>query len=225
MSAVPTLEARLDSADSVLRSITRLERANKRNRRVSPAEYRSISAIRAGVYVLVYNAVENAVRETFTNLRTEIQNQSVPFSRATDFWQHDCARIAFLEKMQSGTNHGRVIADFVPTANAHLSWDAKRIGDLPLTGNFGHGSSMDIRTKLPLPNFTAPRLSVNGIDLEIVRTTRNDLSHGFEAFDDIGNQTTTSRMQEIVFRTRLYMVSFINAIEQYQAAQSYLRPP
>ncbi len=225
MSAIPELSTRLDSADSVLRSVKRLERAAKRNRRVSPTEYRSVSAIRATVYVLVYNAVENAVRETFTNLRVTIQNQGVPFGRATEFWQHDCSRIAFLDKMQSGTNHGQVIADFVPKVNAHLTWDPRRISDLPLAGNFGHGSSMDIRARLPLLNFTPPSACVNGIDLEIVRTNRNDLSHGFEAFDDIGSQTTTARMQEIVSRTRLYMTSFIGAIERYQTDQGYLRVP
>lgn len=224
MTAIPELASRLDSADAVLRSVVRLERAAKRNRRLSPAEYRSVAAIRASVYLLVYNAVENAVRETFTNLRTTIQNHSVPFGKATDFWQHDCTRIAFLDRMQNGTNHGKVVADFVPRANAPLAWDPRRINDLPLTGNFGHGSSLDIRAKLPLAGFTPPAASVNGIDLEIVRTNRNELSHGFETFDDVGSLTTTIRMQEIVTRTRLYMTSFIGAIERYEAARGFLRP-
>jgi hypothetical protein len=224
MTAIPTLEARLDSADAVLRSITRLERSNRKNRRTSPAEFRSISAIRAGVYVMVYNAVENAVRESFSNIRTTIQNQGVPFSEAREFWQHDFVRVSFLDKMQSGTNHGNVLSAFVPATNAHLSWDPNRIADLPITGNFGQTAAQQLTRRLPLANWRAPAHSANGADLEIVRTTRNDLAHGFEAYEDVGRVITTLRMYEIVSRTRIYMVSLIGAIEQYQAAQEYLRP-
>jgi hypothetical protein len=171
---------------------------------------------------MIYNAVEAAVRGTLAALRSHIQQERIAFSEANDFWRLDFIQAAFLDKMQNGTNHGNVLADFVPVVGSALQWDLDKINRLPLSGNFGQTAAIALRTRMPLA-WQAPAASGGGADLEIVRARRNDLAHGLEGYDVVGAAVTTEDMFAIVSRTRIFMISFVEAVERYQADRGYLR--
>lgn len=208
--------------DEVLSIVRRLERAQRRSQRSTPAQTDAVASIRASAYVMIYNAVEAAMRGTLAGLRTHIQSEGVSYERATDFWRLDFIQTRFLERMQSGTNHGNVLVEMVPATTAPLTWPADKLGRLPFSGNFGQAAATSLRTDLGLA-WRPPSGLGGGIDLDTIRTRRNELAHGLEPYDVVGSLTTSDDLFALNARTRNFMVSFVEAIERYQIAQGYLR--
>ncbi|HEX4764922.1 MAG TPA: hypothetical protein VH414_01465 [Lichenihabitans sp.] len=183
---------------------------------------RSAACIRAGVYVMMYNAIEAAVRAAMEALRRQIQQDAVTFASARDFWRLDCIQAAFLDKMQSGTNHGNVLTDLGAMSNSILQWHPDKLSRLPGSGNFGQTAALTLKNSMPL-TWTAPVGTAGGVDLETIRVKRNDLSHGFEEYVAIGGGVTTGDMCALGDRTRRFMVSLLQAVEHYRAMKQYIR--
>lgn len=220
--SVEILQRRYGDAVAVLDLVRRLERQARSNPRKQREIRHATLSVRAGVYVMIYNAVEFSVRAVLESIRSQMQAEGVVFSSAVEFWQLDSLYAAFMSKMTNGTNHGQLLKDLIPHVGEPLSWHPKRISDLPLSGNFGQDQALELADRLSL-RWRPPAGTAGGSDLEIVRARRNGLSHGFESYEAVGGQNTTNDVQEVTDRTRVFMVSLLTAMERYRLDRSYLR--
>jgi len=222
MSVIPDLNARFDDIAHVLSVIREMERSQKSRRKAFYEKARMISASKASIYIMVYNAIEAAMRHLLQSIRIKIQEEGVTFSDAEEYWRLDAIQARFLHKMASGTNHGMLLAEIVPMTNATLSWNEDDLDRLPFSGNFGQGAAIRFTEQLGL-SWRPPHDALGGVDLENIRERRNALAHGLETFHEAGSQVTAQGLIEVLTRIRNFMTSYIAAIESYGEERRYLR--
>jgi hypothetical protein len=123
--------------------------------------------------------------------------------------------------LRQGTNHEEHlnrIVDFVPGS---VDW-LHGIDDLPFAGNINKGRIFRFVKDIDY-RFVPPPASFGGNDLDIIKTTRNDLAHGAESFFDIGSNYTTNDIIQIFTRIRTFILAFLRVIDKYRSDQHYLR--
>lgn len=224
MREAEVLKLKLDELEAILKSTRELEKRQKSNSRSHYQKQQLIASLRATTYVMLYNALESAMRSVMKSIRERIEAERIAFSDAADYWRLDTVQAAFLEKMQSGTNHGMLLTDLIPLTGSSLSWDDPKRDRLPFSGNFGQASAVKLKESLPLV-WAAPANTLGGIDLDNIRERRNALAHGLETFSEAGDKVTAQDLLDMLDRVRKFMLSYITALEQYRDTQGYLRPP
>lgn len=223
MSAIPKLAERFQEIDHVLEVLREMEKRQRSNRASSFQKNRLIAATRASVYIMIYNAIEAALREVMYGMRSKIQSEGVGFSDISEFWRLDLIQSKFLHRMASGTNHGNLLVGLVPMTSTSLEWADDDIERLPFSGNFGQGSAFRLLKQLGI-GWSAPAASFGGVDLENIRLRRNALAHGLETFQEAGSQVTATTLVDVLKRVRVFMLSYVAAIESYASQQEYLTP-
>lgn len=222
MTATENLKNRLSEVEQILQSTKEFEKRQRSNVRSNLQKKRLIASLRATTYVMLYNALEDAMRTVMLSIREKIETDTISFHEATEFWQLDLLQSTLLERMQAGSNHGQILVDALPLTSAVLSWDEGKKGRLPFSGNFGQQSAMRLCDDLGL-NWKAPAMTLGGLDLENIRERRNALAHGLESFEEAGAKVTAADLLDALRRVRTFMVSFVGALEQYRESQGYLR--
>lgn len=222
MNPSDTLKIRLDEVEIILKSTKEFEKRQRSNVKRNAQNKRLIASLRATTYVMLYNALEEAMRSIMRSIREKIEGEGINFFGASDFWRLDALQAALLDKLQAGTNHGQVLVDTLPLTNSPLFWDEIKKGRLPFSGNFGQLSAMKLRDDLAM-SWTAPASTLGGSDLENIRERRNALAHGLESFEEAGGKVTASDLLDVLKRVRSFMISFVEALEQYRDDRAYLR--
>lgn len=223
MSVLPEFNSRLDEIHHVLEVVREMERRQRSDRRSFYQKGRLIASSRAASYLMMYNAMEAAMRNLMFSIRTQIQQESVKFTDVSEYWRLDAIQARFLHKMASGTNHGNVLTDIIPMTNSSLTWDDTDRERLPFNGNFGQTAAMRLIEQLGL-QWKPPPEALGGVDLENIRQRRNALAHGLETFQQAGSQVTAGALQDVLARVRRFMVSYIHAVEKYAEDKKYLTP-
>lgn len=221
MTILETLNKQLEVLEAVLKSTKELEKRQRTNRRTHYQQKILITSLRATSYVMLYNAIELSMRSIMKSIREKIEAEEINYNEASEFWRLDLLQSHFLEKMQSGTNHGNLLVDVVPVSNSRLSWDEPKKDRLPFSGNFGQTAAMTLRDRLAL-DWKAPVKTLNGSDLENIRERRNALAHGLETFLEAGDKVTAEDLINIVERVKTFMLSYIEALEKYRDERRYL---
>ena len=199
MSAIPKLKDRFQEVDHVIEVLAEMDKRQRTNRTSFVQKSRLIAATKASVYIMIYNAIEAAIREIIHDMRSQIQRQRINFLDISEFWRLDLIQSTFLHKMTSGTNHGNILVDLVPKTSSTLEWADEDIQRLPFSGNFGQRSALRLIRQLGI-DWAAPALSFGGADLEIIRLRRNALAHGLETFQEAGSQIDIETLQTTVKR-------------------------
>ncbi|MET3485999.1 MAE_28990/MAE_18760 family HEPN-like nuclease [Methylobacterium sp. 1973] len=222
MTSTALFRSRIGQVTVMLRSIKKAERQQSKNKRPSVELGTMVASARAASYVMMYNAIESSVRSALYSVREEISTSYKHFVEVEDFWQVDTIQSKFLDKMQDGTNHSGVIRDMITIVDGFVVWPQEHLNRMPAGGNFGTEAAFRLKSALGL-RWTAPPRTLGGNDLENIRIRRNNLSHGFEEFENVGNTVTADDLLEIVGRVEQFMVSYLDAIERYRESKSYLR--
>lgn len=222
MSAIQTLKERLEEIESVLESTRELEKRQRANARGHFQKRQLIASLRATAYVMLYSAIEEAMRETMKSIREKIQSENILFDKIADYWRLDVVQAEFLDRMQNGTNHGNVLLELIPLTNSIASWGEKKRDRLPFSGNFGQDSAFRLRDGLNLA-WVAPSGTLGGVDLENVRERRNALTHGLESFSETGGKVTAKDLLAALGRVERFMLSLIIALDEYRDKKGYVK--
>lgn len=224
MRSSNNIKSQLEELEKVLETTKKLEKRQRKIKKNNFQERQLIVAIRASSYLIMYNAIESSMRSVLRSIREQIESENIDFQQVADFWRLDLLQSNFLEKMQNGTNHGNVLSDFIPMLNGKVSWEESKKDRLPNSGNFGQSAAIKFKDQL-LINWKAPDRTLNGSDLENIRERRNALAHGLETFREAGDKITSSDLLEIIRRIKAFMMSFLDALEQYRDDRKYtIRP-
>ena len=206
----------------MLRSVKKVEKQQSRAKRPSVELGAMAASARAASYVMMYNAIEASIRAALYSVRLEISSNVKHFVEIDDFWQIDTIQARFLDKMQEGTNHSGILKETIAVVDGFVDWHQDQLNRMPAGGNFGSEAAFRLKSALGL-RWTAPPRTLGGNDLENIRIRRNNLSHGFEEFENIGNDVTADDLLQIVGRVEQFMISYLDAIERYRQSKSYLK--
>lgn len=224
MSEIEALRAKFDELETVLKLVKELEKRQRSNVRSYYQKQQLIASVRATTYVMLYNALEGAMRSLMKSIREKIEEDGVLFGEATEYWQLDLVQSTFLDRMQNGTSHGNILTEFVPLTNQPLSWDEVKKDRLPFSGNFGQASALRLKDGLAI-NWSAPPHTLGGSDLDNVRERRNALAHGLESFSEAGGEVLAKDLLDMLDRVRKFMLSYVAALESYRDTQGYVKQP
>jgi hypothetical protein len=170
---------------------------------------------------MIYNCVEHAVRESLSNLRKDIASDCERLGQLREFWQEDVVRVKLSEKLRQGMNNGQLLKDIVELTNADISWEnSKR--DLTFAGNVDHIQLIRLARGLR-SDWRPPKGTLGGNELQLVRQMRNDLAHGEDTFENVGDNFDTATMIQQFERIRKFVVSFLSMLERYRTQKRYLR--
>ncbi|WP_143535811.1 MAE_28990/MAE_18760 family HEPN-like nuclease [Rhizobium sp. N941] len=212
---------RFEDIKQVLETLRDMEKRLKSNPRSHLQRSRLVAASRASAYVMMYNAIESAMREVFESMRSSIEQENLQFHAVSEYWRLDILQAKFLKKMQDGFSHGTILTNIAPLAANILQWTESERERLPFSGNFGQDHVFRFKDVLGL-NWGAPAGTLGGADLENIRKRRNALAHGLETFEEAGSAITAKELLDILGRVSRFMTSYVTALEEYQTNRGYL---
>ncbi|MBY5741784.1 HEPN domain-containing protein [Rhizobium leguminosarum] len=221
MSALPEFNRRFADIKQILETLRDMEKRLKGNPRSHLQRSRLVASSRASAYVMMYNAIESAMREVFNSMRSAIEAEQLQPHSVSEFWRLDILQSKFLRKMQDGFSHGTVLTNIVPVVSDTLQWTEAERGRLPFSGNFGQDHVFRFKDVLGIV-WSAPPGTLGGADLENIRKRRNALAHGLETFEEAGASVTAKELLDTLDRVNRFMASYISALETYQSGRGYV---
>ncbi|WP_027526104.1 hypothetical protein [Bradyrhizobium sp. Ec3.3] len=213
--------ARIAGVSYYLRSLRELE---TRHRTPGKGFYRAtatLAASRAASFIMIYNCVEFATRETVISVRKSMQNDSSSFAELIAYWQQDIVHAHFKKKLQDGVNHGALLQEFVEFVPGRVSWLQKEEA-VPFAGNIDHTKLIKFARDIGDRGWRPPNKTLGGSDLAIVKNARNELAHGEETFEAIGGNYSVADIADKLDRIRSFMCSYIRMMQRYETGRSYV---
>lgn len=220
MSLEQEFRGRLREVSFYLRSLRDLEERHKAPGRGFFRASAAIAASRASAFIMIYNCVEYAVREAIIAVRQDIGSSETDFTRLVSHWREEIIRFHFRERLEQGTHHLELLKDFDSFIPGRVTWLGKE-RELPFSGNIDHEMLFQFALRIGQKRWKPPKSSLGGSDLKLVKSTRNDLAHGTETFENIGGQYDTDDIAEKLRRIKDFICSFIRMTERYRTAQRY----
>lgn len=221
MTAIPEMRRRFSDIKQMLETLREMEKRLKTNPRNHLQTSQLVKSSRASTYVMMYNAIEAAMRTVFEEMRTAIETEELEFSSVSEYWRLDMLQARFLRKMQNGSSHGNLLFDIVPIVSDRLQWTNIERGRIPFSGNFGQDHVYKFKDVLGL-DWDPPPGTLGGSDLENIRLRRNGLAHGLETFEEAGQPVTSKDLLSMLARVDNFMTSFVTALEAYQTDRGYV---
>jgi MAE_28990/MAE_18760-like HEPN len=213
--------ARIAGVSYYLRSLRELE---ARHRTPGKGFYRAaatLSASRAASFIMIYNCVEFATRETIISIRKRMQSDTASFGDLIGYWQQDIVHTHFKKKLQDGVNHFVLLKEFVDFVPGKITWLHKQEA-VPFPGNIDHEKLIKLARDIGDQRWRPPSKTLGGSDLATIKNARNELAHGEEAFEVIGGNYSVADIADKLVRIRSFMCSYIKMMERYGTARSYI---
>jgi hypothetical protein len=212
---------RLDEVADYLRALGELERMNTGPGRDLFATGAILAASRASAFIMMYNAVEDAVRHAFAAVRRDIEASRCRFDALVAFWQEEIVRAHFERKLAQGSSHDTILREFANFVPGKVSWK-DRADRLPFVGNVDNQRILKAVDRMAL-RWRPPAGTLGGDDLGLVRQQRNALAHGFDSFEAVGTQFETGDLCAKLERIRTFVDSLLEALEGYRATRGFER--
>jgi len=221
---------RSDEVAAYLTALGEMERRPSDAPRDMFATEALLAASRASTFIMIYNAVEDAVRHGFVSIRREIEASSCSYAGLAAFWQEEIVRAHFERKLTQGSSNDTILREFAQFAPGVVGWK-DRAERLPFAGNVDNQRILRVAERMRL-GWRPPTGTLGGDDLTVIREQRNALAHGFDTFESVGSQFNTSDLRGKLGRVRLFVDSLLAALQSYrdgrgfesQAAGSASRP-
>jgi hypothetical protein len=211
---------RITGVSYYLRSLKELE---SRHRTPGKGFYRAaatLAASRAAAFIMIYNCVEFATRETIINIRKSMQSDASMFQDLTSYWKQEIVHAHFKKKLQDGVNHTVLLSEFVQFVPGKVNWLAMHEA-VPFSGNIDHEKLIKFARDIGDRRWRPPKDTLGGSDLLTVKTARNDLAHGEETFEAIGGNYSVADIAVKLDRVRSFMCSYIRMMERYETRRGY----
>ena len=218
MSIDEQFRSRLNDVASYLRSLRTLEES--RRRKISYRTSATFAASRAASFIMIYNCVEFAVRESIVATRSEITRDAPHYVELNAYWRQEIVKVNFGRRLEQGGEHSKLLRDFVDFIPGRVNWHDK-LRDLPFSGNIDHQSLIEFAKKIGEVRWKPPQHTLGGSDLVLVRATRNALAHGDDTFENVGSAYQAEDLLEKIPRIRTFVSSFIRMIERHQTRRRY----
>lgn len=178
-----------------------------------------LAASRASTFIMMYNAVEDAVRQGFAAIRREIEASRCSYAGLAAFWQEEIVRAHFERKLTQGSSNDTILREFAQFTPGVVGWK-DRAERLPFVGNVDNRRILRVADRMRL-SWRPPTGTFGGDDLSVIRQQRNALAHGFETFESVGSQFATSDLGGKLGRVRLFIDSLLEALRDYRDGRGF----
>jgi RiboL-PSP-HEPN len=212
--------SRMSAISYYLRSLRELEERHKVAGKGFYRAAQTLAASRASAFIMIYNCVEFATRETVTSVRKHMQSNAVDYCDIAPFWQLEILQAHFKQKLEDGVNHTHLLQEFREFIPGQVNW-LLRQDAVPFSGNIDHLRLIKFAKDIGATRWRPPGSTLGGSDLLTIRTTRNELAHGDETFEDVGANYSVSDITDKLQRIRTFMCSYIKMMERYANSTSY----
>jgi hypothetical protein len=181
---------------------------------------KTLAASRAAAFIMIYNCIEYATKESFVAIRKDVMANVTDFSELLDYWKDEILRLHFGQKLGDGVNHINLLNEFRCFLPGRVTWLTKT-DELPFPGNVSHTRLIELAKRIGDQKWKPPKNSMGGVDLEFVRMRRNELAHGDEAFSSVGGSLSIDDIAQKMVRIRAFMCSYLRMIERYRTERKY----
>jgi len=182
----------------------------------------SLKLLKANSFLLLYNLVEATVRDTVVTIWEGVEREKVAPLQLKSTMRGVWIGSEFRRKdafSASGSTYREtalsileaVVAGSIPKVSF------KRIG---IGGNIDRGVVSDICEQHGV-QFTPPKNTRAGTDLDNVKERRNVLAHGEQTFEEIGSRYTVSDLKGMKVRVAAYLRQYVRTVESYIEAGEF----
>lgn len=213
--------ARISGVSYYLRSLRELELSHRTPGRGFYRAGATLAASRAASFIMIYNCVEFATRETIMGVRKKMENEPAHFQELIRYWQQEIVYAHFRNKLQDGVNHSALLDEFVKFVPGRVTW-LNKTNAVPFSGNIDHEKLIKFARDIGDRRWRPPRNTLGGADLLTVKTTRNNLAHGDETFETIGSNYSVADIADKLKRVKSFMCSYIQMMERYATRRDYI---
>jgi hypothetical protein len=168
-------------------------------------------ALRAAVYLFVYNLVEATARSGVVAIVDKLKEERVSFNDT----RAELRRLILRHLRKRAPEN---IEPLLTELEHDIFAQAFDPGIL-FSGNVDARSLRKMANHLGLDSdFRGP-----GDDLLIVKTKRNDLAHGNKTFSEVGREVSPEDLRRHVFSVIYYLRGFVGNVERFIVERQYLR--
>lgn len=172
-------------------------------------EQELLKTLKANLFLLLYNLVEATVKNAIEAIFDRLSRESVSF----DVCRNELKKVV-LKNLRTH-NVDKIQTKLVSIAQ-HVVTETFRKEQL-FSGNV---DAREIRDTAKKFGFANP--ITDGNELLTVKSNRNDLAHGDKTFSAVGADYDVPRLRKIAIDVFRYLAEFIENIESYLQAKSYL---
>lgn len=140
---------RSDEVAAYLAALAAMERHPSDAPRDMFATEAVLAASRASTFIMMYNAVEDAVRHAFAAIRREIVASNCGYAELAVFWQEEIVRAHFERKLTQGSSNDTILREFAQFAPGVVGWK-DRAERLPFVGNVDNRRILRVADRMRL---------------------------------------------------------------------------
>lgn len=215
------LSIRKEEADSLLNFLNLLETGTVEGSIGISRRTTVQTSIKAGIVLMLYNAVESTVTKSLERLHEIIIEKELAFSSCNDSLKKLLVVYYENAKMKSSDIHKQV--PFILELNSYLRDNSKFSLSYPeLTKYYalysGNLDSKEIRAVLSKYGIL---FEEQATELQTIKNLRNKLAHGESTFEEVGRDLSVQQLEHMKNKTFDYMNKVIEKIEQYLQEEKY----
>jgi len=173
-----------------------------------------LETLKASGFLLLYNLVEATMRNVIKAIFDELKREGISYDQIRPELKKIVLRN--LKKRNPDTIFASITAISVDIITAGFNKD-----DL-FSGNIDGKKIKDTAIEYGFSHATDHIKTGNGSDLLTIKTSRNDLAHGFKSFTEVGQDKTADELLEIKKKVIKYLRQILQNIETYIKNAEYL---
>ncbi|CAK3751229.1 putative MAE-28990/MAE-18760-like HEPN domain-containing protein [Vibrio crassostreae] len=177
----------------------------------------TLNVLKSCIQMLTYNLVESSMRSCLEGVYDHIEDNGVGYNQLVANVQEEILS-GFLKKFDTGALFRSEVKNDLNLLGPKASLAPKKV----FNGNIDADKVHSIKKKYRL-NLNPHRELRNGTDLDWLKDSRNELSHGNSSFSEHGRKDDLKRVLEQTDRVVGYVNTVITSFEDYMDTQSYLR--
>lgn len=193
-----------------------VEAKKKNPKKIDPKKIDNwTKTLKATGFLLLYNLIESTMSNAIETIFDELKEKNVSFDVLKDEIKKNIIKNLknkspdkILQEVQ------KVSIDIVSA-----SFDKNKL----FSGNIDAKKIKETATIYGFSCQTNTKKTSDGKDLLIIKTNRNDLSHCFKSFEDVGRDATADELLKIQKRVISYLKAILENIESYLSNEEYLK--
>lgn len=182
-----------------------------------------VPILKACLFVLLYNMIENVVRAGFAAVYEDIEKKNISFDSTTEelqkIWlKQQLDRRAPLTSANRDT-YLNAMSEIVRRISEGKVLDLGA-RELPISGNLNAQQIKELCRKHGV-ELKVPAWARGGADLDTIKVQRNGLAHGDISFVECGRDFAVDDLERMYKRTRLFLRGAVRSLKRYADGQKY----
>ena len=173
-----------------------------------------IKTLKAVAFLLLYNLVEAAMRTSIESIFDDMKSEGTSFEEVT-------SQIRYIALRNLFRRNAETIERELSPLNTSILWLGFEPNEL-FGGNVDARKIRDIAKQYGFSSRTNPSVTRGGHSLLKVKSKRNSLAHGNEAFHEVGRDYTVAELVQIKTEVVAYIDAIVANIRKFVNDKEYM---